>query len=118
LEVIEANPTSEIAKLSDSQLAAPESHRSQIDATTSLVETGNDMSGQAASATEISPDLREVVTAWLDLNPAIKNAILSIVRNSPPLTPGESCDSISPPSVATQVGELNCPRNNPSIRLG
>ena len=120
--MIEANSTCEIEKLSDSQIGAHESHRPKIDAPTSLVETGKDMGGQATNATEISPDLREVVTAWLDLNPAIKNAILSIVRSSPPitksLTPCDSADSISSPSVATRAVGHDSPRSNPSIRMG
>jgi hypothetical protein len=110
LEVLEANSICEIAKLSDSQIAALESHQPKSDASTSLVETGKDMGGLATHTTEISPDLREVVTAWLDLNPAIKNAILLIVRSSVPaptsLTSSAPGESIS--MSVTSTGHRLC----------
>jgi hypothetical protein len=73
---------SENAYLANSQPASPELHPSKPDDSKSLGVTGKDMAGHDAGATEFTPEVREIIESWLTLNPAIRDAIMNIVRGS------------------------------------
>jgi hypothetical protein len=85
-----SNSLSNIPNSQDSQIGAPELHRPEIRASERQMETGNDHASLKQNPAETSSDLREVINNWLNLNPAIKEAILSIVRSAIPTGPVES----------------------------
>jgi hypothetical protein len=73
---------SENAYSPNSQPASPELHPSKSDDSKSLGVTGKDIASHDASATEFTPEVREIIESWLTLNPSIRDAILTIVRGS------------------------------------
>lgn len=73
---------SENQKSGNSQLATHELHRSENAGRKCPQMTKPDRPSLPTEATEFSSELREVVERWLNLNPAIQQAILSIVRAS------------------------------------
>jgi len=79
------NPRESVSKNENpknSQLASHELYPPEISDSKSPEATGKDMSGLATTATEFSPELHEIMSSWLKLNPAIQSAILSIVRDA------------------------------------